>query len=162
VQAVVGDFNVEIDSEACALLRDRGYISAFDQTPPCNVQPFAALNEAAVAEPAVVRVRHDSSASSVLSNDDESEEGSIGGGGADMQVESSPPLRPRWVSHRTHRQEELGVDHIFLRSLLGPEWEMVARDTCVMPVQEPCSTWSLGFTISDHRPVRATLEMRRR
>ena len=92
---------------------------------------------------------------------------------------SSSDLGQRWVSHRTHRREELGVDHIFVRYTAGcdaltPELQEQQRgvrsgsgvctysslevaDSSVLPIEETCVAWCNSFVISDHRPVRATI-----
>ena len=90
-----------------------------------------------------------------------------------------------WVSHRTHRGEDLGVDHIFVKPEL--EWGSESGDAgaqgagagagpgagavssplpvggvfvgeaLVLPTEIPSESWPLDFTVSDHRPVRVRL-----
>ena len=78
-----------------------------------------------------------------------------------------------FISHRTHRQEDLGVDHIFFRPemivqedipiseqyLLSPSSTpcLYVSETAVLPKKVPCSFWPEDFQISDHRPVRAKM-----
>ena len=136
---ILGDFNVESKSPVCDHLKDSGYYSCFEVSPPDR------------------------------------------GGQAGL---AASPARP-FVSHRTHRNEDLGVDHIFYK----PEYEYDAAggrglagnvyndrtiynkdrpsgesDLCcdggvfasssqVLPLSLPCDAWPENFTISDHRPV---------
>lgn len=73
----------------------------------------------------------------------------------------------KFVSHRTHRHEDLGVDHIFFKpeifevdgtdhGLLG---SLFAADSTVLPQSSPCTAWDEGFDVSDHRPVGSTLKI---
>lgn len=70
-----------------------------------------------------------------------------------------------FVSHRTHRNEDLGVDHIFLRPQYPTSHSvsttktpcLFVKETTVLPTQISCSTWPEAFTISDHRPVISTM-----
>jgi endonuclease/exonuclease/phosphatase family metal-dependent hydrolase len=63
-----------------------------------------------------------------------------------------------FISHRTHRKEDLGVDHIFVRhDGSSTEFEVFIDETAVIPESLGCSVWNEGFTISDHRPVASTL-----
>ena len=69
---------------------------------------------------------------------------------------SAPAISP-WVSHRTHREEQLGVDHVFLRVGGTERLRLEVYDTSVLPETLPCSAWVESFQLSDHRPVRATV-----
>lgn len=69
-----------------------------------------------------------------------------------------------FVSHRTHRKEDLGVDHIFIRrdeacnNVVNSTRRLVQiRSSEVLPQGLGCSTWNEGFTISDHRPVSSNI-----
>ena len=68
----------------------------------------------------------------------------------------------RWVSHRTHRAEELGVDHIFVKPEVeigpaGPEGGVFVSDARILPVSLPATHWPMDFRVSDHRPVKVSL-----
>ena len=105
--------------------------------------------------------------------EEEDEETDLGASGDSADQENS------WVSHFTHREEEVGVDHIFFYN-----YEDAARDSGsgagtsqrndsrnrsssssrfliggsgVLPADVPCATWESGFDISDHRPIGVTL-----
>jgi hypothetical protein len=74
-----------------------------------------------------------------------------------------------FVSHHTHKEEDLGVDHIFIRPELlysteGKEERGQLREgvfvaaSQVLPASLSCSEWPLDFaSISDHRPVQASI-----
>lgn len=67
-----------------------------------------------------------------------------------------------FISHRTHRREDLGVDHIFVRNdhagdAVKEAVEVFIAGTEVIPKALGCSVWNESFTISDHRPVCSTL-----
>lgn len=111
---ILGDFNVESTSPVCEHLRELGYLSCFEISPPANCH-----------------VEDDAS-----------------------QVDPG-----RFISHRTHRSEDLGVDHIFLK----PEMDVAdadrvfVSDCCVLPKGKGCGLWDETFRISDHRPVSAKI-----
>jgi mRNA deadenylase 3'-5' endonuclease subunit Ccr4 len=78
----------------------------------------------------------------------------------------SPPINtrdatdtsPHWhfVSHRNHRQEEVGADHVFIRGGLGQpldQTRIFVADCRVVPHDRPCHRWDDEFFLSDHRPV---------
>jgi len=171
LHAVVGDFNVETDSAACELLRHEGYRSAFQMRPPSN----GGEGGGGSSEQHVGSRQRQCSRSSVLSSDnsvDEEEEEAEGkeeagadaedvkrdGGRGRGRAPASPSSAGSsgWVSHRTHREEELGVDHIFIRHA---QQLPVVTDTSVLPATQSCVSWDSAFTISDHRPVRATIAL---
>lgn len=89
---IMGDFNVECTSRVCEHLRSLGYISCFEVSTPSN----ARLIPHSLQDPPTSPTSHNSRAL------------------------SPKPLRRRcslrFVSHRNHRNEELGVDHIFVRA----------------------------------------------
>jgi hypothetical protein len=82
---------------------------------------------------------------------------------------SVTPPSDYFVSHHTHKEEDLGVDHIFIRPELlygverqderGPLIEGVfVAASQVLPASLSCSEWPLDFaSISDHRPVQASI-----
>jgi protein angel len=117
---IMGDFNVETDSQVCHHLTQSGYISCLDANPP---QGLSSLRS--------------------------------------------------FVTHRTHRNEDVGVDHIFFKpevfsdgapvngtgtstSTSGRAGSVFVADTFVLPAT-PCTVWDDLFTVSDHRPVGAHL-----
>eukprot|EP01034_Spumella_vulgaris_P031566 gene31566-38993_t len=74
-----------------------------------------------------------------------------------------------FVSHHTHKEEDLGVDHIFVRPELLYASEAAEKSgqlkegvfvsaSQVLPSGLSCNEWPLDFaSISDHRPVQATI-----
>jgi hypothetical protein len=84
----------------CDHLRSEGYISTFEISPP-TINPDAKNS---------VDVRDNSD--SKPSRHDREAAGTVNTGGShEEEVDSEEDLS--WVSHCTHRQEEVGVDHIF-------------------------------------------------
>jgi len=87
--------------------------------------------------------------------------------GYHSSVDVSPPpivagdnkSSSEFVSHRTHRHEDLGVDHIFVKPEAFVEeskkGSFFASDTRVLPDSAPSTAWDEEFSISDHRPVGA-------
>lgn len=75
-----------------------------------------------------------------------------------------------FVSHRNHRQEDLGVDHIFVRHdhvfrnrpSDEPNMHVFVKESMVLPVSLDCSTWNESFVVSDHRPVSTTVMLTQR
>jgi endonuclease/exonuclease/phosphatase family metal-dependent hydrolase len=163
LRVVMGDFNVSQQSAACALLQQAGYSAAFLMEPPVNGQPCASAGCEGQAYMSRSRLL---SRTSLLSSE----------GGSDLEGERekekererekepearpvdvpAPASAPSWVSHRTHRQEELGVDHVFLR-VAAERQRLEVYDTSVLPEALPCAAWMDAFQLSDHRPVRATV-----
>ena len=96
-------------------------------------------------------------------------------GGYRSCIDTSPPpivrgddkVSRRFVSHRTHRHEDLGVDHIFFKPETFPlsadegiarkHGSFFAADSVVLPQTSPCTAWDENFSISDHRPVGTKL-----
>ncbi len=163
LRVVMGDFNVSQHSPACALLQQAGYSAAFLMEPPVNGLPAPSAGAGCEGQAYMSRSRL-LSRTSLLSSE----------GGSDLEGEKEKKEEtekkeekekekqrpvgdvPGWVSHRTHRQEELGVDHVFLR--VGAERQRLeVYDTSVMPEALPCAAWMDAFQLSDHRPVRATV-----
>ena len=77
-----------------------------------------------------------------------------------------------FVSHRTHRNEDLGVDHVFFKPEIiksngfdivsrGSETYQISRsdqilfvdETKILPIELSCTKWIENFSLSDHRPV---------
>jgi endonuclease/exonuclease/phosphatase family metal-dependent hydrolase len=95
---IIGDFNVEADSSVCDRLRKEGFVSSFEVAPPKQSkhlhlhasQPGHAMKVDKFVIP-------DSFSTTV---DDE---------------EKIKVVYPHYVSHKNHRNEEVGVDHIFVR-----------------------------------------------
>ena len=85
----------------------------------------------------------------------------------------------RLVTHRNHRKEEVGVDHIFIKrgssssgngesvdtTISGtdekPKMNAYLSSTAVLPEYLDASAWAEDFTISDHRPVCANFVIAR-
>lgn len=90
---IMGDFNVEYTSRVCEHLRSLGYISCFEVSSPLNPrQPSHSMEDPVSATT--------SSTSST--------------------PRATKKRALRFVSHRNHRNEELGVDHIFVRAESAP------------------------------------------
>ena len=141
---VLGDLNVESNSDVCDFLRKEGFASVMDVCPPVNGAVPPALGF---------------------------------------------PLHHRsvFVSHRTHRLEDLGVDHIFVKSeydqhrqcdqhdllndriyhhdqhyLLSTQSSspcLFVSNSAILPTELSASRWhpEKYFSISDHRPVSSTM-----
>ncbi len=186
VSIVVGDFNQEEHSSVCKMLKAAGYVSClqvcsphqgmgdtYDSTPPTGLPAFPGSppwrNES-------VDYMNDSSSgtipSSTVSCMDSVKEGKDTG--KDLPGEGKQRTRSghevvsrneaRFVSHRTHQLEELGVDHIFLRggsvteATPGSEdVKVFVQHSLVLPKSISCEAWPQEFTISDHRPVGARI-----
>ncbi len=163
VTIITGDFNVEDQSAVCQHLRNEGFVAAFDVSPPSNIDTEAV----AVA----VAASSSTSSSSTLTT-----------ASTNAPTFTSESLEVNeneaWVSHRTHLEQELGVDHIFVRrpdcsssgginanndihitsvSNEHNNSNVFITDSAVVPETDNCSTWDHNFTISDHKPVRTTL-----
>ena len=77
-----------------------------------------------------------------------------------------------FVSHRTHRKEDLGVDHIFVRhdhvfrnrpsNADEHNMHVFVKESIVLPESLDCSAWNESFVVSDHRPVSATIMLTQR
>lgn len=95
---IVGDFNVEAQSPVCNHLRERGYVNGMEVSPPARHSLPRPVEEGE-GEPSQAAVLLAASATSTL----------LETGGC-----------TKWISHRTHRVEDLGVDHIFIKPEI--EW----------------------------------------
>lgn len=202
---VTGDFNAEPRSQVCKHMKTSGYVSCFDVTPPqsaCNeVYDLHGDNNQQEGTVTANRMRLFSGESDLASpttssqndthftypsdNGNSNKSGENGTGEEEHEkLDLDPDLEGEgegevntWVSHFTHLQEELGVDHIFIkRSAIihdsptneGQETHTannkddhaVFVHTCsVLPLSLPARRWNNAFTISDHRPVSASLLM---
>ena len=107
------------------------------------------------------------------------------GGPANNSAAAAADGGPDWVSHRSHLDEELGCDHIFvrrprtqgaaqgaeekqqqleqqrLRQATGPDHIYIGNNA-VVPASQACGKWDPTFTISDHRPVSTRLYFSRK
>jgi hypothetical protein len=127
---IMGDFNVESESPVCDHLRDIGYFSAFEVKPPSWRDPQDPQGKAKDAVPAaVVKETNELTAAAASSSFAEAERTKRAERveGADcvicedeeevcdtLHMQDSNYFAPQFVSHRTHRREDLGVDHIFI------------------------------------------------
>jgi len=64
---------------------------------------------------------------------------------------SAPVSLTRFVSHKTHNNEDLGVDHIYIKGSSG--CRVFVELGLVLPTTLGCDVWPKQFTMSDHRPV---------
>lgn len=169
----MGDFNVESNSPVCEHLRESGYFSCFEVSPPGN------MNHRGNSSSGTSLLTNNSSSSiteshAVSTSVVQSEEDIVSMYGRGLT--HSPAAR--FVSHRTHNHEDLGVDHIFIKpetasaspiaSLLrdteldtqdesagtrGGD-ELFVHESVVYPGNACASNWCDEFyCISDHRPV---------
>jgi endonuclease/exonuclease/phosphatase family metal-dependent hydrolase len=117
---IMGDFNVEADSSVCDHLRNEGFHSCFEVCPPpLNDSSAAQTADTVNRQKFVIPASH---------------------GSHIMEDEVTLLPLTKFVSHRNHRQEELGVDHIFIR----PE--------------EPVSSGNLSVSSEDHFTCDEPLE----
>lgn len=140
---ILGDFNVEALSPVCAHLRHCGYFSCFEVAPPlASTQHF---------HPPLQPVEFDDEdiPAELLVEDNNFDSAHI----------------PIFVSHRTHREEDVGVDHIFFKPEKCPKsltsnsgrQRLFVAESAVVPSNLGADIWHDSFAISDHRPVRSTL-----
>ncbi len=182
---IMGDFNQSLDSPLCDHLRGAGYVSAFEICPPplspsinMNLQSQMSIRDNSDSKPDYRMQRNASS--STLGSSFDATDPSVGDGAGE-----TPPLSPdgsegSWVSHFTHRREEVGVDHVFFYDPTAepppqraspqggvtamPDTEgavagnkLLIRASEVLPSDLACATWESGFDISDHRPIGVKL-----
>ena len=182
----MGDFNVESNSPVCEHLRESGYFSCFEVSPPenmsCRGKSSNSSSSSAVdlATTAAVSLTNSSGSGSSIGSHAEitsltESERDIASPYGRGHARSSPAAR--FVSHRTHNHEDLGVDHIFIkpepfspttthlgdappqevtgRETRGPRGEeLFVDDSVVYPGSVCASNWFDEFySISDHRPV---------
>ena len=193
-RVIMGDFNQSLDSPLCDHLRGAGYVSAFEISPPplspANPNDFlqsqTSIRDNSDNKPDY-RIRRNPSSSTLGSSFGGSFDAAdpTSGAGAEEVGSPAPPLSPTdsegsWVSHFTHRKEEVGVDHIFFHdpsaesvSPPGSTTTTAAATTTatgeaiggrlligasgVLPADLACATWESGFDISDHRPIGVTI-----
>jgi endonuclease/exonuclease/phosphatase family metal-dependent hydrolase len=130
---ILGDFNVETLSPVCAHLRQAGYFSGMGTA--LEVEDLEARSDDLLVA------------------------------GADAPSPSPEHERTaykQWVSHRTHRAEDLGVDHVYIkpqveRGAAGADSGVFVSDARVLPISLPAESWPLDFRVSDHRPVRVSI-----
>lgn len=169
-RVVVGDFNVEVQSPVCNHLREKGYVNGMDVSPPAQCAPPRPAEESksTAVGPLEVLLLVDAVERQKADQD-------------------QTKVCDKWITHRTHRIEDLGVDHVFVK----PEIEWAAKvakksssdvasesdpvptredfigkravggvfigETSVLPRDLPCDSWPLEFKVSDHRPVKVSL-----
>ena len=175
---ILGDFNVQKDSSVCNHLKNEGYYSCTEVMLPNNVtqqnksifNTYSNQNNNNNNENEYCDIFND-----IYSNEINN---SINN---NQLFEDINELK--YVSHRTHRNEDLGVDHIFIKPeyLSKSEIDILTDDTIeissqslllennkqigsvfiagteVIPANMPCNTWNDAFAISDHRPVGAKI-----
>lgn len=106
---ITGDFNSEVKSSVCDHLKSSGYHSSFEISPPN--QCGDGFSDSNVEDSRDSRTRGPMTEGTANSKSD----GRAGG--------DDVPLR-RFVSHRTHTNEDLGVDHIFVK----PEGQLTSEE----------------------------------
>lgn len=120
-RVILGDFNVQGESPVCDHLRSEGYVSCAEISPPNNIETATTRsilrqeslsyntnqNVSCVQDFKICKLSSRPSDSHISS--DESE--------LIVPMKDSPITRypVKFVSHRTHRSEDLGVDHIFVK-----------------------------------------------
>lgn len=120
---VLGDFNVEGESPVCDHLRSEGYFSCSEITPPKNI--LQSTEESVLRQesgqngtiPEDVKISRLGSLERKISLEEREERY--------YHLNETAPISRytvKFVSHRTHRSEDLGVDHIFIK----PEFEFVS------------------------------------
>lgn len=71
---------------------------------------------------------------------------------ADHSVESKLAYK-RWISHRTHRSEDLGVDHVFMKPEI--EWSLEGKETVgTLPESSLVSTPLVQTSNGSASPIR--------
>ena len=175
---IMGDFNQSLDSPLCDHLRGAGYVSAFEICPPPLspdahdiLQSQVSIRDNSDSKPDY-NMRRNSSTSTLANSFDMADPTHFEGmEGSPLSVDSN---EGSWVSHFTHRKEEVGVDHIFLYDPVGENTqtplgegvastsntkevitgaELLIEATEVLPTDLACTAWESNFDISDHRPI---------
>lgn len=121
---VTGDFNSEVRSSVCDHLRSSGYQSTFEKCPP--VQRGSMDHNLDMDEDLQQHLESDICRS--IDGEDANSYSFSESLGSPLQASSDCPIRRRdshdstpgqnlqkFVSHRTHTNEDLGVDHIFVK-----------------------------------------------
>lgn len=135
---VLGDFNVESNSPVCDHLRESGYFSCFEVSPPANLTLTTVTTDSQHSNnhqyhnskhhhhPPHSHQHHTSNSHSDFNSN------IIVSSRGGSTSPSPPPTSPfdmavhlhninataaatKFVSHRTHKHEDLGVDHIFIK-----------------------------------------------
>lgn len=125
---ITGDFNSEVRSSVCDHLKSSGYQSSFEMSPPiqCGVNSRGSNN---------VIIGGDLNSGSARSEGGERRVDNIEcplrysiDESMKNNGKSDEPMK-RFVSHRTHTNEDLGVDHIFVRPEGPLTLEELAQET---------------------------------
>jgi hypothetical protein len=133
---VTGDFNSEVESSVCDHLRLSGYKSSFEICPPMQSCDIEKLRKSS-------SIGNNVEENGVLDSSEVSSQGIT----LQQKVDNCPSMKglvtknieelrsesvKRFVSHRTHTDEDLGVDHIFIK----PEERIIGQDLPV-PTRKP-------------------------
>jgi len=100
---ITGDFNVEAQSPVCDHLRESGYFNCFEVSPP-SLTMGEPTSPTTLAQKSIGFPQTTTNPSKPI-----------------VPLTSYPSNVVRFVSHRNHRSEEVGVDHIFVK----PEYEVM-------------------------------------
>ena len=148
---ITGDFNSEVKSSVCDHLKSSGYHSSFEISPPN--QCVDELCESIVEGSRNSSMREPMTESAADSKSDERADG------------RENPFK-RFVSHRTHTNEDLGVDHIFVKpeGQLSPE-EQALELTRITLRSSPSTIGTVTTSVStsagssdSERPAVASFE----
>lgn len=181
---ITGDFNVELHSPVCNHLRNVGFYSCAEISPPKNyslpknsMETHASKTPPQASPPTVLTSTTPSTPTpcpdelGIIDNDDSS---------GQINSEKFARLKNslKFVTHRNHRLEEVGVDHIFIKTAMGNinpydidnddddesieirdtgKAKVFISETQVFPSSLKCDKWNESFILSDHRPVGATV-----
>jgi mRNA deadenylase 3'-5' endonuclease subunit Ccr4 len=135
-QIIAGDFNVELQSQVCCHLKSTGLFNSVEILSPDN--------------------------SNITNGFNNRNTGSINNGNSihnpiAIPIPSLSSNSDRFVSHRNHRFEELGVDHIFYKP--SSSNELFINSTSILPSEVSCNYWDDSFQISDHRPFYSSFKI---
>lgn len=139
---ITGDFNSEVRSSVCDHLRASGYQSTFEKCPPRQGASYTDTSidaeskrdrqremDSDICNSALSSNRNSESfsealGSSLLAGGDCPIRGSVKSSEEEDRVKEREQVKSfhKFVSHRTHTNEDLGVDHIFVKpeGLLSP------------------------------------------
>jgi endonuclease/exonuclease/phosphatase family metal-dependent hydrolase len=170
---IMGDFNVESRSPLCDHLRQCGYCSSFEVKPPENGEildlsslPISSSSSSFSCEPTPYTRDYDDSFLRPMNLDSLQ---NISSGAA-----SNPFKDIKFVSHLNHRNEELGVDHIFIRPETFPSSsssssqsidlekqpyiikENTNSNECLNPIDSSSSTSTT--TAAEHLAVKSRIQ----
>ena len=145
--------------QVCEHLRSRGYHSAFEVCPPMqdDCRALQQAEEARAKAQPLVLAQVDAEADAPEAEAPHSILQWFKWSGTRRAMK-------KFVSHRTHLDEELGVDHIFIKQEDAPPapsststTQLFVADSHVIPSSLPISSWAPSFRISDHRPIAASV-----